>query len=197
MWNVIRNILAYFFGIGENPIPKSRIERPKDATRYEWKQTGMFIRNAMNQYKSECNERMTELMKWKGGNSSPIGSIRDDWRNIGNDMRKIMGKNPSGGTVVGKIIYHGESGKLLHVLHESTPEEIKLQVEWQSEICDRIYEIMERKGITTQQLADRMNIEDVEVRSLICAQNDFTLSSLAVLSVALDENIIKITSDIN
>lgn len=58
MWDVIRNTLAYFFGIGENPIPKSRMKRPEDATRYAWRQTGKFIQEAMNQYKKEDNEKI-------------------------------------------------------------------------------------------------------------------------------------------
>lgn len=72
------------------------------------------------------------------------------------------------------------------------PPEVKLQVEWQFRVSERIYEIMQRKGLTSSALARLMHKSEPEVSRWISGQHNFTLATLAKISSALGENIISI-----
>lgn len=75
----------------------------------------------------------------------------------------------------------------------SIPSDVRLQVEWQFDVADRIHTIMQSKGLTSSALARLMHKSEPEVARWISGRHNFTLATLAKISSALGENVIAIT----
>ena len=70
------------------------------------------------------------------------------------------------------------------------PPEIKKEVDMEFAVSDRLYAIMENRGISVEQLASVMGVRPATVKMWISGQHNFTLSTLARLSVVLGEDLI-------
>lgn len=73
---------------------------------------------------------------------------------------------------------------------DRTPEHVKLQIRWSFDIADRICTILEKRGMSQRDLARLMGCTQNEVCRWCGGGHNFTLATLAKISVALGENII-------
>ena len=77
-------------------------------------------------------------------------------------------------------------------LEKVTPE-IKKEMDWSAEIVKRIEQILEEKGITHRDLASRIGCNETQIVRWTRGFPNYTLSTLAKLSVALGEDLICMT----
>jgi len=70
-----------------------------------------------------------------------------------------------------------------------TPE-IQKQVNMQVMIANRIYELLEQKGLSQKDLAVRLGKTEAEVSRWLCGTHNITMATLAKIAVALDDDII-------
>ena len=78
-------------------------------------------------------------------------------------------------------------------LEKVTPE-IKKEMDWSAEIVKRIEQILKEKGITQRELASRIGCNETQIVRWTRGFPNYTLSTLAKLSVALGEDLICINS---
>ena len=75
------------------------------------------------------------------------------------------------------------------VRYSITPE-MKLQMEMSVAIANRIYDILEAKGMTQKELARKLGKTETEVSRWLSGTHNLTLSTISKVSVALGEDIV-------
>ena len=70
-----------------------------------------------------------------------------------------------------------------------TPE-IQKQVDMQVMIANRIYDLLEQKGMSQKDLAQKLGKTETEVSRWLSGTHNLTLSTISKISVALGEDII-------
>ena len=70
-----------------------------------------------------------------------------------------------------------------------TPE-MKLQMEMSVAVANRIYDILEAKGMTQKELALKLGKTETEVSRWLSGTHNLTLSTISKVSVALGEDIV-------
>ena len=70
-----------------------------------------------------------------------------------------------------------------------TPE-IQKQVDMQVMIANRIYDLLEQKGMSQKDLAQKLGKTETEVSRWLCGTHNITMATLAKIAVALDDDII-------
>ena len=70
-----------------------------------------------------------------------------------------------------------------------TPE-IQKQVDMQVMIANRIYELLEQKGMSQKDLAQKLGKTETEVSRWLCGTHNLTMATIAKIAVALDDDII-------
>lgn len=68
---------------------------------------------------------------------------------------------------------------------DKTPEEVKIFVRHYGDIVVRINELLEEKGYTQKQLAEKMDKKPSEISKWLNGQHNFTLRSIAKLEAEL------------
>ena len=81
---------------------------------------------------------------------------------------------------------------LFNQVIDETPPEIKQVVEWSYAIADKIYELIRRKGLSQKEFAHLAGTSEAAVSKWIGGGHNFTLSTLAKISRALGEDVIKV-----
>ena len=76
-------------------------------------------------------------------------------------------------------------------LSEVSPE-VKKETKWSAQIVDRIDSILTQKGLTHRELAAKVGCNETQIVRWTRGFPNYTLSTLAKLSVALGEDLIKI-----
>ena len=79
---------------------------------------------------------------------------------------------------------------LLHRQLEKVPSAVGKEVAWSADIIDRIERISREKGITQRELARRIGCNETQISRWTRGFPNFTLQSLAKLSIALGEDLI-------
>ena len=74
----------------------------------------------------------------------------------------------------------------------SISPEMKLQMEMSVAIANRIYEILETKGMTQKDLAKRLGKTETEVSRWLSGTHNLTLSTICKISAALEEEIVTV-----
>ena len=74
----------------------------------------------------------------------------------------------------------------------SISPEMKLQMEMSVAIANRIYEILEAKGMTQKDLAKRLGKTETEVSRWLSGTHNLTLSTICKISAALEEEIVTV-----
>ena len=74
-------------------------------------------------------------------------------------------------------------------LNKVTPE-IKKEMDWSAEIVKRIDQILKEKGMTRRELASKVGCNETQIVRWTRGFPNYTLSTLAKLSVALGEDLI-------
>jgi transcriptional regulator with XRE-family HTH domain len=70
--------------------------------------------------------------------------------------------------------------------------EMKLQMEMSVAIANRIYEILEAKGMTQKELAKLLGKTETEVSRWLSGTHNLTLSTICKISAALDEEVVTV-----
>ena len=80
--------------------------------------------------------------------------------------------------------------KLVEQLIDTVPAEQKKQFEYSNEISDRLDELLKERGISQRGLARMTGKRPSEVTRWLSGQHNFTLATIAKLSVVLDYDFI-------
>ena len=70
------------------------------------------------------------------------------------------------------------------------PLEIKKETSFSFAVADKIHQLLVEKGMTQKQLAKSMGKTEAEVSAWLSGQHNFTLRTLAKISVVLGEDLI-------
>ncbi len=90
------------------------------------------------------------------------------------------------------MIQFTETSKMLKDAIASVPKEMKKQYDYSFDLSDRIVEQMESKGISKFDLARLTGKRPSEVTRWLSGQHNFTLATIAKISVALDHDFLRI-----
>lgn len=74
----------------------------------------------------------------------------------------------------------------------ATPADVRQRVEWSFEIADKIDGILKRRGMTQKELARQVGRSEAEVCRWVGGTHNFTLATLARISDALGEPLIRV-----
>lgn len=84
------------------------------------------------------------------------------------------------------------TGKSLEEMLGMVPEQIMKETELSFEISDRIYELMNERGLSKKQFADALGRQPSEITKWLSGQHNFTIATLAMLSSFFDQPIITV-----
>ena len=83
-----------------------------------------------------------------------------------------------------------KTNKLMDKIRETMSPEMKKQMELSVSIANRIYEILEAKGMSQKDFAVLMGKTETEVSRWLSGTHNMTMSTIAKISIALGEDII-------
>lgn len=86
---------------------------------------------------------------------------------------------------------HEPTKNLLNQLIAEIPEEVKMQCDMSDTIAGRIDSILKERGMTQKQFAQLVHHSQGEVSRWLSGTHNFTLATLAKISVALGVNVLK------
>lgn len=87
--------------------------------------------------------------------------------------------------------------KITRRILDETPEDVKVFVDWYSDVVMLVKNIMEEKGYTQRDLAKKLDKSPSEISKWLKGEHNFTLRSLAKLQVELGEPILYIPKRTN
>ena len=89
-----------------------------------------------------------------------------------------------------------KTNRLLEEIRQNMTPELKRQMEMSVKIANRIYEIMEEKGLSQKDLARLLGKTETEVSRWLSGTHNMTMATITKISVALDADIIQVTSKV-
>lgn len=72
------------------------------------------------------------------------------------------------------------------------PDRIQRETELSFQISDRIFSLMQERGLSKKQFADALGRRPCEVTKWLSGQHNFTISTLAMLSAFFGKSIISV-----
>ena len=85
-----------------------------------------------------------------------------------------------------------KTNKILDEIRRTISPEMKMQMELSVAIANRIYDILEAKGLSQKDFAKMMGKTETEVSRWLSGTHNLTLATLCKISVALGHDIIMI-----
>ena len=85
-----------------------------------------------------------------------------------------------------------KTNRIMDEIRSTISPEMKLQMEMSVAIANRIYEILEAKGMTQKELAQRLGKTETEVSRWLSGTHNMTLSTVCKISTALGEEIVTV-----
>lgn len=85
-----------------------------------------------------------------------------------------------------------KTNSIMNEIRSTIPPEMKLQMELAVAIANRIYGILEEKGMSQKEFAHLMGKTETEVSRWLSGTHNLTMSTICKISVALDEDIIRV-----
>ena len=85
---------------------------------------------------------------------------------------------------------HMRTNRIMDEIRSTITPEMKLQMEMSVAIANRIYEILEAKGMTQKELAQKLRKTETEVSRWLSGTHNLTLSTICKISAALGEEIV-------
>jgi len=82
------------------------------------------------------------------------------------------------------------TNRIMNEIRSTITPEMKLQMEMSVAIANRIYEILEAKGMTQKELAQKLGKTETEVSRWLSGTHNLTLSTICKISAALGEEIV-------
>jgi transcriptional regulator with XRE-family HTH domain len=86
-----------------------------------------------------------------------------------------------------------KTNKLLDEIRQTMTPEMKRQMDLSVQIANRIYEIMEDKGLSQKDLAHLLGKTETEVSRWLSGTHNMTMATLAKISSALGTDIVRVT----
>ncbi len=83
-----------------------------------------------------------------------------------------------------------EGQKLLRQIIDETPIELKTQLRFSDSIAEKLDRMLKSKGMTQRDLARNTGKTEAEVSRWLGGTHNFTLKTLALISVSLGEDLI-------
>ena len=77
-------------------------------------------------------------------------------------------------------------------ISDAVPPEIKEETKLEFDVSDRIYDLMQERGLTKKQFADALGKRPCEVTKWLSGQHNFTLSTLGMLSAFFGKPIVTV-----
>jgi transcriptional regulator with XRE-family HTH domain len=90
-----------------------------------------------------------------------------------------------------------KTNKLLDEIRQTMTPEMKRQMDLSVQIANRIYEIMEDKGLSQKDLAHLLGKTETEVSRWLSGTHNMTMATLAKISLALGTDIVRVTKKRN
>lgn len=84
-----------------------------------------------------------------------------------------------------------KTNKILDEIRGHISPDVKKQLEISVSLANRIYDILEKKGMTQKDLAKLLGKTETEVSRWLSGTHNLTIATIAKISVALGEDIIK------
>ena len=81
-------------------------------------------------------------------------------------------------------------------IREQMSPEMKKRMELSVSIANRIYDILERKGMSQKDLARKLGKTETEVSRWLSGMHNLTIGTIAKISIALGEEVIVIADGI-
>ena len=85
---------------------------------------------------------------------------------------------------------HMRTNRIMDEIRSTITPEMKLQMEMSVATANRIYEILEAKGMTQKELAQKLGKTETEVSRWLSGTHNLTLSTICKISAALGEEIV-------
>jgi len=82
--------------------------------------------------------------------------------------------------------------ELVQQMIADVPPELKRQLDYSNDISDRLDAIMKERGLSQRELARMTGKRPSEVTRWLSGQHNFTLATIAKLSVALDHDFVAV-----
>ena len=83
-----------------------------------------------------------------------------------------------------------KTNQIMDEIRSTISPETKMQMELSVAIANRIYDILEKKGMTQKDFARLMGKTETEVSRWLSGTHNMTLATLCKISIALGENIL-------
>lgn len=85
-----------------------------------------------------------------------------------------------------------KTNRLMDEIRSTISPEMKMQMEMSVAIANRIYEILENKGMTQKDLARLLGKTETEVSRWLSGTHNLTLATICKISAALGEEVVKV-----
>lgn len=87
----------------------------------------------------------------------------------------------------------------MDAIREQTSPEVRKQIDLQVMVANRVYDLLEQKGMTQKDLAHRLDKTETEVSRWLCGTHNMTMATttIAKLTVALEDDLIVPTTSKN
>lgn len=87
-----------------------------------------------------------------------------------------------------------KTNKIMDDIRSNISPEMKMQMELSVAIANRIYNILESKGMSQKEFASLMGKTETEVSRWLSGTHNLTLATISKISVALGEEVIRVTN---
>ena len=85
-----------------------------------------------------------------------------------------------------------KTNKIMDEIRSSISPEMKLQMEMSVAIANRIYEILETRGMSQKDLAKKLGKTETEVSRWLSGTHNLTLATICKISAALEADVVKV-----
>lgn len=86
-----------------------------------------------------------------------------------------------------------KTNRIMDEIRSTISPEMKMQMELSVAIANRIYDILEEKGMSQKDLAHRLGKTETEVSRWLSGTHNLTLATICKISSALGTDVIKVT----
>ena len=88
-----------------------------------------------------------------------------------------------------------KTNKILDEIRSQISPEVKKQLEISVSLANRIYDILEEKGMSQKDLAKLLGKTETEVSRWLSGTHNLTIATIAKISVALGEDVIHVANE--
>lgn len=87
-----------------------------------------------------------------------------------------------------------KTNRIMDEIRNTISPEMKMQMEMSVAIANRIYEILEARGMTQKDLARKLGKSETEVSRWLSGTHNLTMATICKISAALDAEVVKVAN---